>query len=354
VLNTDPSDSGITAQVQLPVKASAARAAAADWVERHAAVEPGFVGAYFSGSVVYLPDGAEVPVGSDVDVMVVSRVQETPERAKFMHRGTLIEATRLPWSLFASLDTVPSAHSLRLDSIVADPGGELARVQAVVAAEFAKPGRVRERSRRLWDETEHAMRALDRSASWPGQVMGWAFRTSWTALLVLVAAVRNPTVRLRYLAAREVLAEHRLSGLYPELLDLLGCRNLTSARAARHLDELARTFDAAARVARTRFAFSSDVTPIARPVAIEGTLEQIRQGNHREMVFWLLATFTRCHMILAADAPDLDRDRGPAFDALLADLGIRSPADLDVRAGAVIAFLPRLWEAAEQIIRPSA
>jgi len=337
------------------LRAAAARAAAADWVDRHAARHPGFVGAYFSGSVACLPDAAEVPVGSDVDVMVVSRGQETPERSKFIHAGALIEVTRLPWRLFGSLDTIPSAHSLRrLDSIVADPEGKLARVQAVLALEFADSPRVLARSRKLWVDTERAMRDLERSASWTDdEVMRWAFTTSRTALLILVAAVRNPTVRLRYLAAREVLAGYGLLDLYPRLLELLGCTELTAGSAQQHLDELSRTFDLAAGAARTKFAFSSDVTQVARPVAIDGTQEQIRRGKHREAVFWLVVTYTRCHKVLAADAPDLDRERRPAFGAMLSDLGIRSAADLAERAGAVIAFLPSLWQGAERIIESS-
>lgn len=333
------------------MKVGAARAAAADWVRRHAADEPGFVGAYFSGSTVYLADDAEVPVGSDVDVMVVSdREGAVHSRTKFIHGGVLIEASQHPWSAFATIDTVPSAHSLRLDSIIADPDGRLAAVQALVSREYAKPSRVRVRCRGLWTAAGQALGELDPSAPWPSQVMDWAFKTSWTALLVLVAAVRNPTVRLRYLAARDVLAEHGLSDRYPELLDQLGCRDLTRDRAELHLEELARTFDAAARVGRTKFGFSSDITPIARPVAIDGIREHVQRGDHREIVFWLLATYTRCHQILAADAPDLERERGPALAAMLGDLGVRTPDDLASRAQATIAFLPALWDTLESIM----
>lgn len=332
------------------MKVGAARAAAIDWVGRHAAREPGFVGAYFSGSTIYLPDHAEVPIGSDVDVMVVSEREEASRRSKFIHRGVLIETSHHPWSRFASLDTVPSAHSLRLDSIIADPDGRLAGVQSAVARDYADPARVRRRCRDVWEGTRRALGELDPSAPWPDQVTTWAFRTSWTALVLLVAAVRNPTVRLRYLAAREVLAEHGLSARYPELLDLFGCVDLTPDAAGHHLDELTQTFDISARVARTRFDFSSDIKPLARPVAIDGSREQIRLGNHREVAFWLVATYARCHRILATDAPEMERDRRPAFDAMLADLGIRSCADLSRRADAVIAFLPALWEAIEALL----
>ena len=170
------------------------------------------------------------------------------------------------------------------------------------------------------------------------------------ALLLLVAAVRNPTVRLCYLAARDLLSEYSLSDVYPHLLNLLGCVNLTPDQAEHHLDELTQTFDIASRVARTRFGFSSDITPVARPVAIDGTREQIRQGNHREVVFWLVATYARCHKILATDAPELERGRSSAFEDLMADLDIQSPADLARRAEAAIAFMPTLWDATEAIL----
>jgi len=123
------------------------------------------------------------------------------------------------------------------------------------------------------------------------------------------------------------------------------------ARAERHehLDELARTFDAADAVAKTLYRFRSDISAAARPIAIDGSRELIQAGNHREAVFWIVATFARCHTILALDAPELQRAHAPAFDAVVADLGIHS-SDLRSRGEAVINFFPRLWETAEDIM----
>lgn len=119
----------------------------------------------------------------------------------------------------------------------------------------------------------------------------WLFPTSVTTLLPLVAALRNPTVRLRYPAAREVLDEYGHADLYPQLLELLGCAQVTRERVQEQLSELARTFDATAAVARTPFFFSADITPAARTVPIDGSQELIDRGDHREAVFWIIATF---------------------------------------------------------------
>lgn len=77
----------------------------------------------------------------------------------------------------------------------------------------------------------------------------------------------------------------------------------------------------------------------------------IRKGYHREAVFWIVATFARCHKILAADAPlSIQRELAPSFHSLLEDLGIGCTEDLVQRSKDVIRILPRLWMGAEAIM----
>lgn len=337
-------------------KVGAARKAAAEWVMKHAGREPGFRGAYFSGSTVAMPDDAVLPSASDIDVMVVIDQAAPPLKpGKFMYRGTLLEVSLLSWNQLASAEGVLTHYHLaggfRTDTIIADPTGHLHRLQEQVSRHFHEMEWVRRRCGNAREKIENGLRSLDPSAPWHDVVTAWLFPTGITTHVLLAAALRNPTVRLRYLAAREVLKEYGHDRLYPELLQLLGCTDLTPGRALHHLDGLARTFDAAVSAARTPFFFSSDITAAARPIAIDGSRELIRRGDHREAVFWMIATFARCHKILAADAPELHRSLAPAFDEALADLGIASTEDLSRRAEEVARFLPRLWETAEAIMQ---
>jgi hypothetical protein len=41
----------------------------------------------------------------------------------------------------------------------------------------------------------------------------------------------------------------------------------------------------------------------AREAAVDWVMGDARTGRHREAVFWMVATFARCHKILSADAP---------------------------------------------------
>jgi hypothetical protein len=297
----------------------------------------------------------ELASSSDLDVVVVTSHDEPPLKpGKLVYEGVLLEVSYFSWKLLISSEEVLAhyhlAGSFRTDTIIADPGGDLRRLQEQVARHYAELGWVRRRCENARQKIEHGLRAIDTSAPLHDLVTSWLFPAGITTHVLLVAALRNPTVRLRYLAARDVLAEYGFSSLYPELLELLGCGSLTAAQAERQLAGLARTFDAAAAAARTPFFFSSDITAQSRPIAIDGSLELIRRGLHREAVFWIVATYARCHKILAADAPELLREHLPAFEAVLGDLGVSSTGSLLQRADDVRRFLPRLWDTAESIM----
>jgi hypothetical protein len=332
-----------------------ARTAAAEWVMQHASQEVGFKGAYFSGSTIGLADDVEMSAASDIDVVVVTDQAEPPLKlGKFVYRNTLIEITNLSWNQLATVEEVLTSYhlagSFRMDTIIADPTGQLRRLQKHVSRHFAEIVWVRRRCENARQKIENGLRSIDTSAPWHDQVTAWLFPTGITTHVLLVAALRNPTVRLRYLAARDVLMEYGHINFYLDLLKLLGCAHLTPQRIEHHLNELAKTFDATVAKAKTQFFVSTDITSTARPIAIDGSRELILAGYHCEAIFWIVATFARCHKILAVDAPDLQLALAPAFNSIVADLGITSTDDLIHRAKEVIEFLPRLRETTESLL----
>src|SRR6185312_13625005 len=126
----------------------------------------------------------------------------------------------------------------------ADPTGHLARLEAAVAPGFATPAAVRARTADVHRRIRARLTALDLDAAWPDLVIQWLFPTSLTAVARLVAALRMPTVRLRYLRARAVTPPAE----YERLLALLGCADVAPALVARHLAGVAARFDEAAAV----------------------------------------------------------------------------------------------------------
>ena len=316
-----------------------ARAAAADWVHRHAAQIPDFRGAYLVGSTVAMADDAPLPLGSDLDLAIVTGGRELPMKpGKVRHNGVLLEIALRPWWVLADPDAVSEdyhlAHSLRADTIIVDATGELTSLQAAVGSRFTDESWVRRRCANARRKVERGLESIDPAAPWHDQVMTWVFATGVITHVLLVAALRNPTVRLRYLAVRGVLDEFANPAMYPKLLEVLGCQELTPDAVERHVAGVEAAFDAAAGVAATPFHFSSDISADARPIAIDASRELIRRGDHREIVFWLVVTSARCQKVLAFDGTgSAQRYHAEAFDALLEDLGIERSGDLITRAG---------------------
>jgi hypothetical protein len=142
---------------------------------------------------------------------------------------------------------------------------------------------------------------------------------------------------------RELLAECRLLEFHESMLELLGAARMSRDQVARHLAALTGVFDAAAKAINSPFPFASDLSAIARPIAIEGSRELIDRGYHREAMFWIAVTHSRCQTVLPLHLRDSYRD-------LVTDLGIASPADIRQRCAEIERFLPRVWEAAESIM----
>lgn len=333
-----------------------AKEVARRWVMEEAAGVPGFRGAFFAGSTNWLPDDAHLPATSDLDVTVVLADPDPPEKpGKFVYGDVLLEVSYLPDERLRSPEAVLGDYHLaggfRTPSIIADPSGRLGELQAAVSRDYARRRWVQERCEHARDNVLRHLRSLDASGPFHDAVTAWLFGTGVTTHVLLVAGLKNPTVRRRYVAARELLAEYGGLDLYEELLGLLGCARLGRGRVEEHLASLTDAFDAAKAVADAPFFFVSDISDVARPVAIDGSRELIENGQHREAVFWMVATYSRCQKLFHHAAPAGSEDRfGDGFRMLLGDLGIASFADLRRRSERVERFLPAVWEAAQTIM----
>jgi hypothetical protein len=333
-----------------------AKAVAHQWLLEAADTLPGFRGALFHGSTTWLADDALLAPGSDVDLLVVLADAEPPLKlGKFRYQGVLLEVSYLAEDEIASPEMVlGSAHlagSFRGPNLIADPTGQLAALQAAVARDYARRRWVRARCKHVEDKILRNFRTLEAPAPLHDQVSAWLFGTGLTTHMPLVAGLQNPTVRRRYAAVRELLAAYGRSDVYRPLLELLGCAHISRARVEQHLAALSNVFDAAKVVIASPFFFSSDISDDARPIAIDGSRDLIERGLHREALFWIVATYSRCAKVLYHDAPvEVQERHAPGYQALLADLGMTSAADLVARAVQVRDFLPQLWEVSEAIL----
>ncbi|MDQ3327443.1 MAG: hypothetical protein M3506_02820 [Chloroflexota bacterium] len=333
-----------------------AREIARQWVTEEAESLPHLHGAYFAGSTTWLPDHAVLPPTSDLDINLVLADSSTlGKRGKFIYKDVLMELTYLSVDQVRSPEIVLSDYHLaggfRTHNIILDPTGQLTELQAKVASDFAQRRWVRQRCGQARDKILAQLASLNAAAPFHDQVIGWIFPTGVTTHILLAAGLKNPTVRNRYYATQQLLAEYGHMDHYETLLTLLGCARMTPQQVEEHLAALTRAFDAATAVLSTPVDFASDISEIARPIVIEGSRDLIARGYHREAVFWMLVTYSRCRKVLYNDGSPATIARfDPAFRRLLGDLGITSFSDLQQRGEQLQEVLPHVWNVAEAII----
>ena len=316
-------------------------------IAEEASCIPGFCAAYTAGSTNWMPDDAVLPAGSDLDIMVVTAgVDLAGTRRKFIRGGVLFEVSYLANDLFASPERVlrdyhlaPSLHTAKT---VFDPEGRLDAVRDALRCEYEKPRWVRARCEAARDKVLKALEPAN------DPVLSCLFAAGITTHILLAAGLRNPTVRGRYLAVRELLADHGFAEFHETLLALLGSQRISSERAAMHAAALSEVFDAACGCMPPSVAFAADIHECARPAAIDASMEAIARGDHREAMFWIAVTWWRCMTVLTAHR---FRDR---FREVLADLGLSSDAAVRQRRIEIERTLPRVWEIAERIIGSNA
>jgi hypothetical protein len=337
------------------VTAEHARRVARSWVREEASTSPEYRVAFIAGSVATLPDDAVVPPWSDTDVMVVLDGDAPVKAGKFLRDGVLLEGTYLPRQSFGDPESILGsyhlAHAVATSQIVDDPNGWLAVVQQATRREFPRRHRVEQRCAVARASVENGLRSLTDAGSLAERAQSWVFPTGIMTHMLLAAGLRNPTVRRRYETTRDLLADHDLLSLHERLLDVLGCREMTPARVERHLVAVTALFDVAAPVTAPSYRFASDVTPISRPISIDGSRDMIRRGYHREAVFWLVVTASRALQKLAHGlGPEAAAPHAHVLRDLLADLGIVSHDDFLARRDQALALLPEVWRVAEELI----
>lgn len=333
-----------------------ARDVARQWVIEQAGEVPGFCGAFYHGSSNWLPDDAILPATSDVDIMVVIDGTHLPNKlGTFVYKGALLEVSYMTSDQLQCPEMVLGvshlAGSFRTASIILDPSGALTALQRAVSKDYARRDWVYKRCEHATGKVLMNLRSLNEAEPFHDQVLHWLFGTGVTTHVLLVAGLKNPTVRKRYAAVRELLSEYGHLDFYDTLLETLGCAGMSREDVERHLAALTDVFDAASTVVKTPFFFASSISDVARLIAIDGSRELIESDHHREAIFWIVATYSRCRKVLYHDAPvEMQNRFDPGYRQLLGDLGITSFADLQQRSSQVEALLPRVWEVAEAIM----
>jgi hypothetical protein len=333
-----------------------AKAAARQWILEQVGTLPSFHGAFLTGSITSAPDDAVFPPTSDVDVKIVMDAPpDTGGPEKFVAHGTILDVSYAPSDDVRSPEVVLGNYYTAVHfvwpSILLDPSGNLSAIHQVVAREYPRRIWVRRRSEHARSSVEDVLTWLNPTAPIHDQVFTLLLALALSSHVVLVADLKNPTIRKCLVVLKDVLTAYCHESLHERVLGILGSASMDRRQVDSLLTSCVEAFDAAIVVRSTPFPYASNIAAFARPIAIEGSRELIISGHHREAMVWLATIHTWCQTVLHNDAPDEVRSRlTPAYQRLLSELGVASYVNVAGRMEQVGKLLPDLWQVAEEVI----
>lgn len=327
---------------------------AGEWVYKEAIHIPGFYGAFLHGSINWLNDEDQLPPASDIDIIVVLTNPNGTPPGKFNYGSLLLEVSYLSIDELRTAEQVLGkfylAGSFRKPGIIADKDNHLTTLQQQVAAQYANAYWARKRCAHARELALSYLDQQDESAPLHDQVTSWLFARGLMVHMLLVAGLKNPTVRKRYLEVKRLLQEYSPE-FYERLLQSVGFASLGRPQVERHLASLTAAFDAACAVIKTPYRFAADISITGRPIAIGGSEELVKAGYHREAMFWIIATYCRCRHVLAQDAPlAVQEQHNKGFIELLEGLHIASFDERRQTNQVAAKFIVEVTQVAELII----
>lgn len=237
------------------------------------------------------------------------------------------------------------AGAFRCDGILADPTGTITTLRRQIDREYATPHWVQQRCSQARIRAQQRVTGFRDEKALHDKVTTLFFGAGLCPHMILVADLANPTIRRRYVASGLVLKRRSNPDLHERLLATLGSRTWSRRKAENHLAYLAEAFDMACSVLRSPYRFASDMSLAARPIAVDGSLEMIQSGFHREAAFWLIAIMSRSRAVVTMDgSSDQMAWMDKAYWRLLHALGIENEEALNERADQALADITVCWD----------
>ena len=337
-----------------------AKQIAVEWVNANAGQIPGFAGAFFGGSVNFVPDDAPWPSTSDIDIFIWADAGRT--LSHIHHQNLLLEVSIFPKEVFDrdAEDIVADfryAVHFSVPSLIMDPTGRLEALHRAVRREYPRKKWVQKRCQGAEERVHAVLNGTLRE-------IGFEEKTVWGGLFTLYYAVfaaaeilaladlRNPTIRKAFVVSREVLEAHNQLHVQDSFLEVLGSAGMSLEQVEQHMREFRQAFDYASVIIRNPFFFSDKLHKESRSASVDGAQQIIDMGLHREAIYWIHFIRAIAQRAIQADAPESEKQRfQQAYKELLVDLGLETAADRNQRMLMVEKLLPRINEAADIVMR---
>lgn len=325
-----------------------------EWVDLHARQMPDFAGAYLWGGLTSMAADAPFHLYRDVDVVVVLTQGAPEEEWEEFYRGLSLEIIAKNLNEHHDVEAVlanPSAGpNLATTQILADPTGILTPHHQAVAADYPRRRWIQARCDTEKSWAENALGNM-RQAATPQDRMN-AVRDFLSAMsgLMAVAQLKRPTTRRTLALLRELLEAQGRPDLNEMALTVMGSAQMSRADVEALLNQTMTSFDRAVEVIHTPIPYGFAIRDHLRPYYLDGTVEMIDEGSHREAMFWV-AIHDVVYLALHNDAPDAEKPVFAAqFLAMQSALGYTSDAVWAERVEIASRLAAEIYQIADALV----
>jgi hypothetical protein len=325
-----------------------------EWVDLHTRHLPDFAGAYLWGGITALAADAPFHLYRDVDVVVVLTQGAPDDEQEVLYRGVMLEVISKNLDAHQDAEAVlanPSdGPNVATTQILADPTGILAPLHQAVAADYSRRRWIQARCEAEKASAEEWLPAMRQAATPQGRMDSVRVFLGALSGLLAVAQLKRPTTRRTLTLLRELLEAQGRPDLHEAALTLMGSAHMSEADVQSILDQCMIAFDRAVVVYRTPIPYGFAMRPHLRPYHVEGTLEMIDEGNHREAMFWVSCLDT-AYLVLQNDAPDAEKPMFAAhLQAMYSALGYTSDEVWAERVRGAARLAPEIYHIADALV----
>jgi len=344
------------------LNAAEARSIAERWVAEEVARFPGEVLCVFThGSINWMADDDPFPPSSDLDLVVVVPAVDPARHhpCKRPYGGIAVEVFYAPQAWFLSADTILAdfrlAPNLVSGKVLFDPQRSMEELRRVVAPEFARRHWLRLRCRSVRDQALPVIAAFERSDNLPYLNAVTCLAVRAMAQMVLLADLRNPTVKKAPIKSRDILVAYDMADEHRRLLDLFGAAELADASILGAASHCGQALDQACRWLRTPFTGDNCVTVYSRPSLDIDVPACVTAGMGREIFLWVGTLYAHAMIALENDAPAaVLMAARQSYLGDMASIGAATPAEARTQLLACRPALERMVDLCDDIVARNA
>jgi hypothetical protein len=234
--------------------------------------------------------------------------------------------------------------NLVAESLLDDPSGFLAFLQHQVRRKYDQTQWIQARCEFEYRRLLVTLECMDHLSDAVPQASLFLSALGVLAGMVAAAHLQPPSARLSFVMMKILFQKMSLASIHEHMLEMAGFAHMTRYQVEGYLADATLLFDTAVQVRQSPHPFDHSLYARLRPLLVDGALEMIHSGSHREAMIWIATFYLNCWDVIVRDGDEAAKAHfGPRVRTFLNDLGLAHRTNRSERSDLVKAFAQEIF-----------